>query len=49
MYRCILSQLVDSDELESLSPAELRDMILKLDEEIVFGSSEVLEPASSGT
>jgi hypothetical protein len=40
----ILSQLVDSDELKGLSPEELREMILALDEEVVFGSSEVIDP-----
>lgn len=40
----ILSQLVDADELKALSPEELRNMILKLDDEVVYGSSEVLTP-----
>ena len=44
----ILSQLVDADELKALSPEELRNMILKLDDEVVYGSSEVLMPAPAG-
>jgi hypothetical protein len=44
MYRCILSQLIDADEFKALSPEELRDLVLKLDEEIVYGTSEVIEP-----
>jgi hypothetical protein len=44
----ILSQLVDADELKALSPEELRNMILKLDDEVVYGSSEVLTAAKSG-
>jgi hypothetical protein len=45
----ILSQLIDADELMALSPEELREMILKLDDEVVYGSGEDLladsEPA----
>lgn len=40
----ILSQLVDADELKALSPEELRDMILRLDDEVVYGASEELTP-----
>lgn len=45
----ILSQLVDAEELEGLSPEELRDMILELDEQVNYGSNEVLHlrPASA--
>lgn len=45
----ILSQLVDADELKALSPEELRNMILKLDDEVVYGSSEVLTPDKRAT
>jgi hypothetical protein len=38
----ILSQPVDADELEGLSHEELREMILKLDQEVNYGSSDVL-------
>jgi hypothetical protein len=38
----LLAQLIDADELGELSPDELREMILKLDDEVVYGSSEVL-------
>lgn len=40
----ILSQLVDADELKALTPEELRDMILRLDDEVVYGASEELKP-----
>lgn len=40
-----LAQLIDADELKDLTPEELRDMILKLDDEIVYGSSDVVEDA----
>jgi hypothetical protein len=40
----ILSQLVDADELKALTPEELRDMILRLDDEVVYGESEELVP-----
>lgn len=39
----ILSQLVDAEELEGLSPEELRDMLLALDDELLFGDDEVIE------
>lgn len=49
----ILSQLVDADELMSLSPQELREMICRLDDEVVNGSGEILsagsEPAEVST
>ena len=38
----ILSQLVDAEEFKGLSPEELRDMILKLDEEVLFGDDQIL-------
>jgi hypothetical protein len=38
----ILSQLVDADELTSLSPEELRNMLSRLDDDVVYGSSEAL-------
>lgn len=37
----LLSQLIDADELQGLSPEELREMILKLDDEVVYGSETV--------
>jgi hypothetical protein len=37
-----LLQLADADELEGPSAEELREMILKRDEEVSCGSSEVL-------
>lgn len=39
----ILSQLVDADELKALTPDELRNMILKLDDEVVYGTDEELK------
>ncbi|MEV6230115.1 hypothetical protein AB0L88_19875 [Saccharopolyspora shandongensis] len=36
----ILSQLVDADELNSLSPEELREMLAKLDDDVVYGEEE---------
>jgi hypothetical protein len=36
----ILSQLVDAEELKSLSPEELRNMLAKLDDEVIYGSGE---------
>jgi hypothetical protein len=38
----ILSQLVDADELKALSPEELRNMLARLDDEVVYGSNEAL-------
>lgn len=35
----ILSQLLDAKELKNLSPASLRQLIMKLDDEIKFGAS----------
>lgn len=48
----ILSQLVDADELNQLSPDELRDMISRLDDEVVHGAGQDLiidEPATEET
>lgn len=39
----ILSQLVDADELNSLSPEELREMLARLDDEVVYGASPAAE------
>jgi hypothetical protein len=39
----ILSQLVDADELNSLSPEELREMLARLDDEVVYGASPTVE------
>lgn len=44
MYRTVLSQLINAEEFASLTPEELRDLVLKLDEQIVFGTSEVIDP-----
>lgn len=38
----LLSQLVDSDELMSLTPQELREMICRLDDEVVNGVGEMV-------
>lgn len=40
--RNVLAQLVDSEELKALDPAELRDMLAKLDDEVVYGTEEAL-------
>lgn len=46
----ILSQLVDADELNSLSPEELREMLARLDDEVVYGAegADVAEKAEEG-
>jgi hypothetical protein len=36
----ILSQLVDSEELSSLTPEELREMLAELDDEVVNSSDD---------
>jgi hypothetical protein len=38
----LLAQLIDTEELEGLSPEALRQMILKLDDEVTYGSSDVV-------
>jgi hypothetical protein len=38
----ILSQLVEADELMAMSPEELREMIVRLDDEVVHGNAEIL-------
>jgi hypothetical protein len=38
----ILSQLVDTDDLMELTPDELRNLLAKLDDEVVYGSHETL-------
>jgi hypothetical protein len=40
--RTILSQLVDSEDLKALEPGELREMLAKLDDEVVYGTDEVV-------
>lgn len=49
----ILSQLVEADELMALSPQELREMVARLDDEVVHGNAEILtvetKSDSSGT
>jgi len=37
----LLAQLIDTDELMGLSPEELREMLVKLDDEVVDGTTEV--------
>jgi hypothetical protein len=43
----LLAQLIDADELKSLSPEELREMLLKVDDEVVYGSSNVVSAVKS--
>ncbi|CRK56751.1 hypothetical protein [Alloactinosynnema sp. L-07] len=38
----LLAQLIDTDELKALDPEELRDMLAKLDDDVVYGTNEVL-------
>jgi hypothetical protein len=38
----LLSQLIDADELTGLSPEELREMLVKLDDEVVSSETEVV-------
>lgn len=40
--RMVLSQLVDADELKSLSPEELRDMLASLDDDVIYGAEDDL-------
>lgn len=37
----ILAQLIEPAEMSALSPDELREMLLDVDEQIVHGSDEV--------
>lgn len=37
----LLAQLIDVDELESLAPEELRELLVKLDDEVVLGTTEL--------
>ncbi|MGH3761751.1 hypothetical protein [Actinophytocola sp.] len=41
-FRHVLSQLVDSEDLKALDPDELRDMLSKLDDEVVYGTNEAV-------
>lgn len=41
MLRHMLAQLINSEELESLDPAELRKMLAALDDEIVYGDDVI--------
>jgi hypothetical protein len=41
----LLAQLIDTEELKELSPEELREMILKLDNEVVYSSSDEVAPS----
>ncbi|MER7184593.1 hypothetical protein ABT404_34895 [Streptomyces hyaluromycini] len=36
----ILSQLVEADEMMAMSPEELRELIVRLDDEIVSGTGD---------
>ena len=36
----ILSQLVEADEITALSPEELRELIVRLDDEVVNGAGD---------
>jgi hypothetical protein len=38
----MLAQLIDMDELMGVSPEELREMLVKLDDEVVQGTTEVV-------
>ncbi|WP_157545255.1 hypothetical protein [Hamadaea tsunoensis] len=49
MYRTVLSQLIDADEFAALTPDELRELVLKLDEQIMFSTSEVVDPYAEST
>lgn len=40
--RMVLSQLVDADELKSLSPEELRNMLASLDDDVIYGAEDEL-------
>jgi uncharacterized protein YbdZ (MbtH family) len=42
--RMVLSQLVDADELKSLSPEELRDMLASLDDDVIYGADDEVSP-----
>ncbi len=42
MARTLLMQLVDSDELKALDADELREMLAKLDDEVVYGTDEAI-------
>lgn len=37
----LLAQLIDADALKTLSAEELREMILKLDDEVVYGDETI--------
>lgn len=38
----LLSQLIDADELTGLSAEELREMLVKLDDDVVDSETEVV-------
>lgn len=40
VHRSLLTQLVDTEELKALDADELRDMLAKLDDEVVHGADE---------
>lgn len=42
MSRTLLAQLVDSEDLKALDADELRDMLSKLDDEVVYSNDEVV-------
>ncbi|MEU5907137.1 hypothetical protein ABZ780_22565 [Micromonospora sp. NPDC047467] len=47
--KIILSQLIDADEFAALTPSELRELVLQLDEQIMFSSSEAVNPHADKT
>lgn len=38
----LLAQLIDMDELMGLSPEDLREMLVKLDDEVVSSTTDVV-------
>lgn len=47
--KTVLSQLIDADEFAALTPDELRDLVLQLDEQIMFSSDESVDPHADKT
>ncbi|WP_157756661.1 hypothetical protein [Plantactinospora sp. KBS50] len=46
--RYILSQLVDSEELSTLGPEELREMLAELDDEVVNNDGDGDDTVTAG-
>lgn len=42
--KTVLSQLIDADEFAALTPDQLRELVLQLDEQIMFSSNEAVDP-----